>query len=64
MIKCGPDKDTFLSNYESFIEKVDRLDLSVGDKGWDKHDEKFRSFIEECYEYHEPSMSTKEKRKF
>jgi len=64
MIKCGPDKDTFLSNYDNFIEKIDKLDLSVGDKEWERHDEKFRSFIEECYEYHEASLTTKERRKF
>jgi len=64
MIKCGPDKETFLSNYNNFIEKIDRLDLPVADKRWEKHDEKFRFFVEECYAYHESSLSTKEKRKF
>ncbi len=62
--KCGPTKDNFLDKYDAFITKIDRLDMEVDDDRWQRHDETFRSYVDECYDYHEEELSTKEKRQF
>jgi ABC-type Zn uptake system ZnuABC Zn-binding protein ZnuA len=63
-VTCGPDKNSFIGNYEKFIDKIDALDLSVADKGWEKHDATFKHYIEDCYDYYESDLTTREKRRF
>lgn len=61
---CGPTKDEFISRFDSFVEKVDEADLETSDEEWARHDEKFRQFVEECYDMHEEEMTTRERRRF
>lgn len=61
---CGNSKDGFLKKYEGFIEKVNQKNLAASDDQWEKYDEQFRVFVEECYEIHETEMTSKEKRQF
>jgi hypothetical protein len=64
VIQCGADKDAFLSKYDQFIERVDRLDLEVSDKGWEKYDRQFKQYIEDCYDQYEKDLSMRERRRF
>ncbi len=64
MAKCGATKDIFLRNFDDFIEKVDEADLDISDDRWEAHDEKFRGYVEECYDAFEDDLSSREKRKF
>lgn len=64
VIQCGPDKDSFLSKYDKFIDKVDRLDMDVSDEKWNKYDEEFKVYIEDCYDHFEQDLTNKERRRF
>ena len=64
MAKCGATKDIFLRNFDSFIEQMDDSDLEVTSEKWTAHDEKFKGYVEECYDAFEDEMSTKERRQF
>jgi len=62
--ECGRSKDKFLDRYYSLIEKVTKEDVYFTEKEWEKNDEKFRAFVEECYDKFEPEMTRREKRRF
>ncbi len=64
VIQCGADKKAFLSKYDQFISRVDRLDMDVSDTGWEKYDRQLKQYIEECYDHFEDDLTTKEKRRF
>lgn len=64
VLQCGPDKDAFLTKYDSFIEKVDRLDMDVSDEKWKKYDEEFKTYIEDCYDHFEKDLTNRERRRF
>ena len=64
VVQCGPTKDSFIEKYEAFITKVEDKDLDLDDSQWEKLDETFRNYVEDCYEYHESEMSAGERRKF
>ena len=64
MAKCGATKDIFLRNFDSFIAQIDDVDLEVTSDKWIAHDEKFKGYVEECYDAFEDEMSTKERRQF
>ena len=64
VMQCGADKKSFLSKYDAFIEKVDRLDLEVSDEKWSKYDSEFKSYIEDCYDHFEEDLTTRERRRF
>mgnify|MGYP000524031344 CR=1 FL=1 len=62
--RCAADKDTFLDNYYELLEEARAANLPVSDKKWARYDERFRAYVEECYEVHEAAMSGREKRRF
>lgn len=64
MARCGATKDIFLRNFDEFIEKIDQTDLDIDDGKWEGHDEKFRTYVEECYDAFEEDLSGREKRQF
>ena len=64
MAKCGATKDIFIRNFDSFIEKIDDIDLDITSDKWSAHDEKFKGYVEDCYDAFEDEMSRKEKRQF
>ncbi|NND33848.1 MAG: hypothetical protein HKN76_14760 [Saprospiraceae bacterium] len=64
MVTCGPDKEAFLTKYSKFIDKVDRADLDASDSNWEKYDQSFKHYIEDCYDLYEDEMSTRERRQF
>lgn len=64
VIQCGADKKSFLSKYNSFIEKVDRQDMDVSDEKWEKYDQEFKTYIEDCYDHFEEDLTTRERRQF
>ncbi|MCB0687138.1 MAG: hypothetical protein KDC53_11450 [Saprospiraceae bacterium] len=64
VLECGADKNAFLNKYESFIAKVDHLDLDVSSEKWSKYDAQFKTYIEDCYDYYEDDLTTKERRQF
>lgn len=61
---CQPDKERFLHAYYELLDEAKQADLPVSDPAWGKYDERFRAYVEECYEVHEPAMSRRERRKF
>lgn len=61
---CGANKDAFLSRYNDFMAEVKAANLSVSDAGWSKYDDRFRKYVEHCYEQFEPELTGKEKRRF
>ncbi len=61
---CGESKKAFLSKFERFLDRVDELDLESSDEAWEKHDETFRQYVEECYDLYEKDLSTRERRRF
>ena len=64
MAKCGATKDIFLRNFDEFIEKIDDLEMDDHSERWNAHDEKFKGYVEECYDAFEENMSSREKRQF
>lgn len=61
---CGADKTAFLDQYHDLLEEARSADLPASDPGWSKYDAAFRSYVEECYDIHEPEMTGREKRQF
>ena len=61
---CGDSKDDFLKNYYELINEASAANLPVSDKQWSQYDERFRAYVEECYEQHESELSPKERRNF
>jgi hypothetical protein len=64
VLQCGADKSAFLTKYDDFVDRVDRLDLEVSDEKWEKYDAQFRQYVEECYDFYEADLSTRERRRF
>jgi len=64
MAKCGATKDIFLRNFDSFVEDIDDVDLEISDEQWTTYDEKFKGYVEECYDAFEDEMSNRERRQF
>ena len=61
---CGANKSAFLEQYYELLEEAKSADLAVSDPKWETYDEAFRSYVEECYDIHEPEMTGTEKRRF
>ncbi|MCO6489382.1 MAG: hypothetical protein J5I98_13240 [Phaeodactylibacter sp.] len=61
---CGNSKDVFLQNYYSLVDEAAAANLPASDDKWAKYDERFRAFVEECYDQYEPELSPKERRRF
>jgi len=61
---CGATKDGFLERYDAFMEDVKTADLAVSDEGWARYDDRFKTFVEVCYESFEPELSGRERRQF
>lgn len=61
---CGADKAAFLDQYYELLEDARTADLPASDPRWSKYDASFRSYVEECYDIHEPEMTGREKRRF
>lgn len=61
---CGADKPAFLEQYYTLLSDAKAVDLPASDPGWSAYDESFRSYVEECYDIHEPAMTGREKRRF
>jgi hypothetical protein len=61
---CGTDKDAFLNDYYKLLGEAKTANWPVSDDRWDTYDERFRAYVEECYDLHEPEMSGREKRRF
>ena len=47
VMQCGANKSAFLTKYDDFIDRVDRLDLEVSDEKWEKYDLQFKLYIED-----------------
>jgi hypothetical protein len=58
------DKAAFLDQYYELLEDARTADLPASDPRWSKYDASFRSYVEECYDLHEPEMTGREKRRF
>ena len=61
---CSDSKDAFLQDYFNLVEEAAAANLPVSDSGWKKYDERFRAYVEECYDLYEPELSGKERRRF
>ncbi|MCB0569103.1 MAG: hypothetical protein KDC66_05045 [Phaeodactylibacter sp.] len=61
---CGNDKDSFLKGYYQLVEEAAGANLPVSDSRWEKYDERFRAYVEECYDLYEAELSGREKRRF
>lgn len=61
---CGNNKDAFLRGYYQLINEAKAAGLPVSDSGWEKYDEPFRAYVEECYDSYESELSAKERRRF
>lgn len=62
--ECGSNKAKFLANFNDLIEEVTEAELDYSDDAWDKHDNRFRKFVEDCYPEYEEELSNRERRKF
>lgn len=60
---CGFDKDQYLDNFKSFMEKAEQMDLKSEEAAWKKMDERFETLTEECMDEWEADMSLGEKAK-
>ena len=38
--------------------------MDVSDEKWEKYDQEFKTYIEDCYDHFEEDLSTKERRQF
>ncbi len=61
---CGSNKDAFLQGYYQLIDEAKAASLPVSDSGWKRYDERFRAYVEECYDSYEAELSAKERRRF
>ncbi len=61
---CGADKSDFLDAYYQLLAEAKAADLPASDPRWADYDEAYRSYVEECYDQHAPTMSRREKRRF
>ena len=61
---CGENSDEFLLNYFALVREVQMAKLSVSDAGWNKFDEQFKSYVEECYQLHQEEMTRGQRRSF
>lgn len=61
---CGTDKTAFLEQYYKLLEEAKAADIPISDPAWTTYDERFRSYVEECYGIHEAEMTGKERRRF
>ena len=61
---CGDSKDAFLRSYYDLIDEAAAANLPVSAGQWTSYDERFRAYVEECYEQYEPELSPKERRHF
>ena len=61
---CGNSKADFLQGYYDLINEATAGKLPMSDEGWKKYDERFRAYVEECYEQYESELSPKERRRF
>ena len=59
-VSCGSDKDAFLDNFYSFVEKVKnhQKEGEISDKDWESYDSQFKKLTEECYQQHEKDLET------
>jgi polyhydroxyalkanoate synthesis regulator phasin len=46
------------------VEKTDDLELEISNESWEKYDETFEHYVEECYEKFEEDLTEKEKKRF
>ena len=60
---CGGSKDGFIKKYHAFIDEVSEADWPVSDPKWEKADQQFKTFLEECMPEYEEEMTRKERRK-
>ena len=61
---CGNSKAAFLQAYYDLIDEATAVKLPMSADGWEKYDERFRAYVEECYEQYESELSPKERRRF
>ena len=62
--ECSGSKKAFLKKYNDLVETVMDHDLDYSDREWEKYDEQFRTYVEDCYDEHEPEMTRRERREF
>jgi len=61
VISCGPrDKETYLQQFEDFVEKVSSESGDYGERDWQWADQKFERFSGEYYERFRDELSWKE----
>jgi len=61
---CGNSKEAFLKDYYRLVDEAAAAKLPVSDSRWEKYDERFRAYVEECYDLYEPELRPKERRLF
>ncbi len=62
--KCGDTKEDFIEKFDTLIESVTKGDHNFSDEKWEEYDQKFKTFVEDCYKLHEPSLTFGEKNQF
>jgi uncharacterized membrane-anchored protein YjiN (DUF445 family) len=58
---CGPTKEIFLENYKHFVEKVESKNLTPDKEEWHNLDEKFDTYISDCYTEFENALTSSER---
>lgn len=61
---CGPDAAALITNMEKLIEEAQQKDFPPKSRKWERYDDRFRFYYEECYDRRESEMKGREKRKF
>ncbi len=61
---CGIDKEHFLGNFKQFIKTIEKEDLEYSSSEWEKHDEKFKKFVKECYPEYKDKLTSEEKSEY
>jgi len=61
---CGNDKDAFLKNFDTLVDKVEDIDYDTENSKWEGYNEDFKKLVEDCYEIHEDDLTRREEKRF
>jgi len=64
MDECGGSKDRFLKNYHTLMDDIEDSGYDKEHKKWNTNDDKFQTYVKECYETYEDDLTNRETREF
>lgn len=61
---CGSGPEDLMKNMEELVAEIEMKDYSPKSSRWEKYDNQFRYFYDECFDLWESEMKRKDKRRF